>query len=207
MNEDFVNQATTILSKCIKNSAGAVMSKHKKNQRLDAIFNKNIIFLKSGSVTLYRMDNNKINATLHAPAILGLTQLYSDEKHHYLRCDTPCELWSIDTQDAITMFKEKNLWEYTFLILSWHLHSYFRREKIISLPNVRTVIYEHLKYIWSMKPDARQKTSIYSFIMSRNHISRSMIHKTVTDLIRAGNVQIQRGRLTYYQEDIPTQKH
>ncbi|MCE3106174.1 helix-turn-helix domain-containing protein [Yersinia enterocolitica] len=46
-----------------------------------------------------------------------------------------------------------------------------------------------------MDEEVRKKTSIYSYILTRNHISRSAIHKIVREMTLAGDIIVNRGRL------------
>ncbi|WP_256434395.1 helix-turn-helix domain-containing protein [Citrobacter sp. RHBSTW-00944] len=60
------------------------------------------------------------------------------------------------------------------------------------------MIIEHLKYIWSMEPETRENTSVYTFILARNHISRSAIHKVLQELVSDGKIIMKRGKLSFF---------
>ena len=106
----------------------------------------------------------------------------------------------IDNDDATELFDTKNLWSYAFNILKWHVNLYFERDVMMINSNIRNVITKHIKYIWSLAPNIRNNTSVYSFITSRNHISRSVVHKVVQEMSRAGKLEIKRGRVVFFDE-------
>ncbi len=119
----------------------------------------------------------------------------SEVKSHYVRCNTECEMWGISISDACILFDSKVLWGHTFDILTDQVQEYFKREHMILQKNTYGIINEHLKHIWEMDEEVRKKTSIYSYILTRNHISRSAIHKIVREMTLAGDIIVNRGRL------------
>ena len=70
----------------------------------------------------------------------------------------------------ITCLRPKTYGKQAFDILTHHLQRYFQREALQSHRTIREQIIEHVKYIWSMEPEVREKTSVYTFILTRNHI-------------------------------------
>lgn len=196
-----IDESVSILGEHIGSSKNSYLAKHKKNQRIELIARNNICYLKRGRVVVLRRDNDLVTLTIEAPMILGLTQLNNQTKYHYLRCETDCQMLIISNEDATDIFNRKNLWGYAFNILTWHLNLYFQREMMMTHPDIRMVINEHLKYVWTLPSDMRSKTSVYNFIMSRTHISRSAIHKITQEMIKNGTVKIERGKLIFYQDN------
>jgi hypothetical protein len=84
---------------------------------------------------------------------------------------------------------------HAFDILTSHLQMYFTRENMLSQPNVKMIIIEHLRYIWEQPEGIRNKTSLFTFILSRNQIARSTVHKVIMELTLSGAIQTARGRL------------
>ncbi|WP_370968016.1 helix-turn-helix domain-containing protein [Enterobacter wuhouensis] len=195
-----IDESVSILGEHIGLSKSSYLAKYKKNQRLELISRNNICYLKRGRVVVLRHDNDLVTLTIQAPMILGLTQMANKSKYHYLRCETDCQMLIISNEDATDIFNKKNLWIYAFNILTWHHNLYFQREMMMTHPDIRKVINEHLKYVWMMPPDVRSKTSVYNFIMSRTHISRSAIHKITQEMMKNGSVKIERGKLTLYND-------
>lgn len=195
-----VSESVCVVGNAIEASENSYSSKRKKNQRIELKTYNSICFLKTGSVSIYRLENNVLTISIEAPAILGLAQMRNEFKSHYLRCNTDCDLCVISVQDAINIFNAEVLWMHAFDILTWHLQMYFQRENLISHPKTCDIVKEHLRFIWGMPETERTRTSIYTFIQARNHISRSAIHKEVQKLSKNGYIKIERGKLAWFND-------
>ncbi|EGT0662591.1 transcriptional regulator [Citrobacter werkmanii] len=192
-----IENAVVLVGDEMKKSENAWLSLRKKRQRIDLKVDGNILFLEKGTVSVYRVENDLVTVSISAPAILGLPQMRTEVAGHYLRCDTDCEMWAMSVQNADQLFTAKNLWKQAFDILTHHLQRYFQREALQSHRTIREQIIEHVKYIWAMEPEVREKTSVYTFILTRNHISRSAIHKVLQELVNDGKITLNRGKLCF----------
>ncbi|EFE06822.1 hypothetical protein CIT292_09879 [Citrobacter youngae ATCC 29220] len=192
-----IENAVVLVGDEMKKSDNAWLSLRKKRQRIDLKVDGNILFLEKGTISVYRVENDLVTVSISAPAILGLPQMRTEVAGHYLRCDTDCEMWAMSVQNADHLFTAKNLWKQAFDILTHHLQRYFQREALQSHRTIREQIIEHVKYIWSMEPEVREKTSVYTFILTRNHISRSAIHKVLQELVNDGKITLNRGKLSF----------
>jgi DNA-binding MarR family transcriptional regulator len=104
-------------------------------------------------------------------------------------------MFGIPIEDACIAFGKNFLWEHVFNILSEQIQEYFKRENMVSHKNVDSIVEHHLKYLWEMDEESRIRTSIYKFILDRNHISRSAIHKVVKKMVESGTIKVSNGRL------------
>lgn len=198
MSQSNVEESILLIGDEVKNSDNAWFSLRKKRQRIDLKVDGDILYLEKGTVSVYRLENDLVTISISAPAILGLPQLRTEQTGHYLRCDTDCEMWVMNKHNANALFSTKNLWCHAFDILTNHLYRYFQREKLQSHRTIRELVVEHVKYIWSLAPDVRDRTSVYTFILARNHISRSAIHKVLQELMLEGKINLNRGKLTQF---------
>ena len=196
-----VAESISVIGKEIEEADSSHFSQRKKNQRIELKTYDNICYLSKGGVSIYRVENNMLTLSISAPAILGLAQMRNETKSHYLRCDSDCDMWVINTQDAISLFNKNNLWMHAFDILTRHLQMYFHRENMLSPRTIKGIVIEHLKHIWIQPPDIRQKISVYTFILTRNQVSRSAVHKVIQELIAADKVKISRGKLLWLHEE------
>nr|WP_318381606.1 helix-turn-helix domain-containing protein [uncultured Enterobacter sp.] len=195
MNKIDVSDSVAIIGKAIEDSPLAHYAKHKKNQRIDVKKREQVCFIACGKVSFYRMTDDVLTISVPAPGVVGIAQLRYHSQTHYIRCDTDCEMWVIGASDAIDLFTHANLWMHAFNILSQLTQQYFERESMISRKSTREVVIQHLKFIWELPEDERSKTSVYSFILSRNHLSRSAIHKVLSELASENKITIARGKL------------
>lgn len=196
-----ITDTMNAVSRIIIESDASFFIKQKKNQRIDVGGNGHIYALSKGTVSFYRVDDNVLSHSISAPAIIGLSQfgiaqLREPEKHHYyIRCNESCEMWVTRQTDIIDLFDTQDFWKYAFYIQSFYLALYLERDSMVSKKTVRDIVIEHIKFICNMETELRNKTSIYTFILTRNHISRSSVHKIVAELVSSGKITIKRGKL------------
>ncbi|MNB97116.1 putative DNA-binding transcriptional regulator [compost metagenome] len=198
MNNEGFKEAIKTIGDAIISSEYSFLTHRKKNQRLDLKDNNQICYLVDGSVSIYRVEDGILKFTVDTPAILGLAQMRIPTKTHFMRSDTNCDFWLIDAERATELLNSKNLWCEAYEIISHHLSLYIHREKMQSKPSVKELVLEHIKYLWKLEEDVRSRTSIYSFILSRNAVSRSAVHKALNELIADGLIEVYRGILNNY---------
>jgi hypothetical protein len=172
----------------------------KKHQRVDLWKENKIAFLKKGSVSMYRLDNDIVTLSFDAPSILGLGQMLHEERFHYFRCVQDSDMVIIDQDAFMESLSIQGLWHHSFNILSFYLRMYFLREKRLVQKDVKSIVKENLQYIWSLGPEVRARTSVYTFILARNQVSRSSLHKIISLLTKDGMVKMERGKLLWLKE-------
>ncbi|MCX8986144.1 helix-turn-helix domain-containing protein [Citrobacter portucalensis] len=202
MFEFSVGESIEIIGDYIEKSCQSYYSLRKKNHRLELKRNNEVAFLRKGTVSAYREDNNKVTLTIEAPAILGMAQMLHNDCLHYFRCDQDSELFTFNKGTFINLLSEQKLWHHAFIILSHHLELYFQREKILSQKDVSSMVKAHLEYLWKKDPVSRAKTSVYTFILARNQVSRSSLHKVMAQLTSQGLIKLINGKLVWISEDI-----
>lgn len=186
------------IGKAIITSEYSFVTRRKKNQRLNLKGNNQISYLVDGKVSIYRVGDGILKFSIDTPAILGLSQMRISSKTHFVRCDENCDLWVIDAQKAIELLNTKNLWKEAFEIISNQLSLYIDRERMQSKSSVKELVLEHIKYLWDLEEEVRRTTSIYSFILARNTVSRSAVHKALNELTAEGLINVYRGILKNY---------
>lgn len=199
MSRKNVADSVQIIGNEIERAESAYHTQRRKHQRIELKSYDSLCYLKTGAVSEYRLENNILTITIRAPAILGLVQMRSLMKSHYLRCDSDCEMWVIGTRDAEELFTRRGLWQHAFDSLTLYLQMYFERENMLSHPGARDIVIEHLHHIWSLSEAERKRISIYSFILARTHISRSSVHKIIQKLEATGEIISARGRLVDFR--------
>lgn len=194
-----ISDSILTVGTAIKKSNLSYCAIHKKNQRINIKNNEQICFLETGTISFFRVHDDVLTISMSAPCVAGVAQMLYQHQTHYIRCDKECTLWTINIADAIQLFSTQNLWIHVYNILSKQTYQYFEREYFILQKNSRGIIMQYLKLIWNMTEDERANTSIYNFILSRNHISRSGIHKVLSELQNEGKIKTRRGRLVFFQ--------
>lgn len=194
MSPDIENAIRTLAAE-IKHSPAATLQHFKKNQRMDIRRLACIGFLEKGAVSIYRTSDEALTLVSKAPAILGLPQMRSEKRAHYHRYTEDSDVWMIPVTDALTLFEEKKLWLQVVDLLTYLIHEYFALETMTSAKDNTSLVIQHLQKIAYMDESQRKNTSIYTYIMSRCHISRRRIHQILNKLEEENIITVQRGKL------------
>ncbi|MEB5887497.1 Crp/Fnr family transcriptional regulator [Enterobacter roggenkampii] len=201
MLQDNIREAIHLLGELICSSEQSYLSYRKKNQRIELRKENKVGFLRQGSVFMCRSDNDIVTVSIDGPAIIGMTQMLHDTQSYYIRCSLDCEIVMIDTANFINMLKQYNYWFQAFLILSHYMQMFFQRERRLGHKTIKEIVIEHLRCIWQLDTESRENTSVYTFILARNQVSRSSLHKIMSQLSEDGFIRLQRGRLQWMRED------
>lgn len=104
-------------------------------------------------------------------------------------------------EDTFKLLSRFDLWQHAFDILTKHLYMYFTRDNMMQKSTVRDIVIDHIKMICSFEESIRTSTSIYTYILSRNAISRSAVHKVVQELVKDGSLVLNRGKIISFREE------
>jgi hypothetical protein len=199
VNKIDISGAIAATGKAIQNSPLAYHIRYKKNDRIDIKKLDRVCFIQHGFFSFFRDRDNILTLSCEGPTVVGIAQLISPIQTHYIRCETDCDIWVIKTQDAINLFNQKNLWSQAFNILADLTQQYFERDYLISQKNSRDIVLEHLRFIWNLPAQERGHLSVYSYIMKRNFLSRSIIHKIISELNDENLIEMKRGKLIEFK--------
>lgn len=172
----------------------------KKGQHVELIQDNQVAFLKSGIVTIHRIEDGLLTNSIKAPAVIGLGHIHDIGLTHFIQCKSECSMWILDSNIAFDLFTEKNLWQDAFFIIRKYLYICMPKGKLIHKSSAREIVIEHLKEIWALDEPERHTTSVYNFILSRNNISRSAVQKVVRELESSGDIKFYRGKLIELNE-------
>lgn len=196
-----IPESVHAIGECIKESEHSFFVCRKKNQRMNFKLKNEVAFLKTGSLSILRNDNQLVTFSLNGPAIVGMAQLFHQECTHFFRCDSESEMFLLDQNVFCDLLTAKNLWFHAFNILNHHMEIYFQREKRLIQKNIKGIVVEHLIYIWNQGANFREKTSVYTFILARNQVSRSSLHKIMAQLTEEGLIKLDHGKLICFRYD------
>jgi hypothetical protein len=180
----------------IENSPESFFTKYKAKQRIDLHNKSDIYYLSKGNVSAYSFGREVLVFNVFAPEIIGLEKVGGMKIINHLRCVTDIEMHVLNTSSAIDLFNSYNLWSNAYDVSLAYLGVYHSRDNKLSSPSAQDIIIQYIKYIWSLDQSQREITSIYSFILERTHISRSLIHRVISRLEGDDLISVTRGILT-----------
>ncbi|HAS1070463.1 TPA: hypothetical protein I3803_004661 [Enterobacter cloacae] len=180
----------------IKKAESSYFAVHKAKQRIDVHNKNNVYYLAKGNLTAYSYGGEVLIFNIFAPEIVCLEKLESLMIFNHFRCITDCEIHVVSATEMRAILDSRSLWSDAYAIICRYLNGYYNRENKLNQRSARESIIEYLKYIWNLPEAQRQSTSIYSFILERTHISRSLIYKVVSELEKEKTIAVSRGVLT-----------
>ncbi|OAT21566.1 helix-turn-helix domain-containing protein [Buttiauxella noackiae] len=195
-----VGRSVKVVGEEIEKCKHAFFAVRKKGQHIELIQDNQVAFLKSGVVTIHRIEDGLLTNSIKAPAVIGLGHIHDIGLTHFIQCKSECSMWILDSNIAFDLFTEKNLWQDAFFIIRNYLYICMPKGKLIHKSSAREIVVEHLKEIWALDESERYTTSVYNFILSRNNISRSAIQKVVRELEDSGDIKFYRGKLIELNE-------
>lgn len=195
MHKIDVSSSVTIVGDAIKSDPMSHYSHHKRYQRIDIKNLELVCFIESGSFSFFRARDDVLTLSCRIPSVIGIAQMLYPSQTHYIRCETDCHMWVIRIEDAIQLFTRQNLWGDAFRILAGLTQQYFERDYMIAQKNSREIVLQHLRFIWDLPIAERENISVYSFILQRNYLSRSVVHKLTAELSEQGILTMHRGKL------------
>lgn len=168
-----------------------------KNQKISfkSRDKKYVYYLTEGEVDIHRTIDDLLLLTMKSPKVLGLSILHSDDCYHYIKTTMNCKLIAFEREKFHEMINSNNLWREVFIITSSLVKSYFKRDEKFSSRCAYDVIKNNLEVLWANPPNEREKTSIFTYILSRSSLSRSSLSKVLKDLSDGGYISIKRGKL------------
>jgi len=194
LNQDHGNSPAFYIGNVILNSNKSFLTHYKKNQRINFDDN-NVFYLSKGNIEGYSFDESILLYNMGAPEIIGVEKMNDFSAIKYLRCVTDVDIHIIHQSHFRCLLDNFNLWPSAFEILSTYYSVCHRRMNRINRPTRRDIIIQFIKYIWINPNIKRDTTSIYTYIQVRTQISRSFIHKTVSELAKDGFINMDRGVL------------
>lgn len=171
----------------------------KKNQRYQLRISDEVYYLKSGSLSIYRKKDDLLIMNVESPTVIGLSFISSLNQSFYFRCCEACELYVVKLKSIIAVIEHRNLWKSVYQNITGLVQHYIERDFITVQKSTRNLVEEHLKIIWEMDEETRKKTSIYKFILDRNIISRSSIHKVISEMQAQKIIDVSYGKLISFK--------
>lgn len=195
-------ESAKLIGGCIEISRESYCTLRKKNQRFELNKNHKIAYLKEGTISIYHSNTHRVILSIESPGVIGVEQLFQNEQPYYFRCERDSEIILIDEESFVKILTSFNHWDHAAFLLCTHLNLFFHREKMLNHKNNKGIAKDNLKYLWAQGEAFRQKTSLYSFILSRTKISRSSLHKIIRQLNDENVINTQRGKLIWMNMDV-----
>ncbi|WP_435954981.1 helix-turn-helix domain-containing protein [Dryocola sp. BD626] len=155
-----------------------------------------IWFLNSGSVFLYRQEDDLLIDVINSPWILGIVSILYPQKYYYtIVTNTPCQGFSLSLEKARELINSHQLWESLSIWLSYIVRSLELRDMRFVGASCYSQIRTTLLTMEQWNPGMREKIGVISFIQKKTKISRSVIAEMLSALRKGGYIEMNKGKL------------
>lgn len=120
--------------------------------------------------------------TVYEPHLFGVAEILQPSHSHALRAEVASEVLRIDSEHAIKLFREHNLWEEVTRLLAYHTSYLVYRDDLVLQQRTYSVIRNHLLEMLLLPQETRLRVSILEYIQDRTHLSRSSILNVLSAL-------------------------
>lgn len=131
--------------------------------------------------------------TVYEPHLFGVAEMLQPSRSHGLRAEIPSDVLRIDSDRAIQLFREHDLWEEVTSLLAYHTSYLVYRDDLVLQQRTYSVIRNHLMEMLLMPDETRLRVSILEYIQDRTHLSRSSILNVLSALKKGGYIEFARG--------------
>lgn len=152
-----------------------------------------LYLFKKGELSVIRSSDKLLIVTVYEPHLFGVAEMLQPSRSHGLRAEIPSDVLRIDSDRAIQLFREHNLWEEVTSLLAYHTSYLVYRDDLVLQQRTYSVIRNHLMEMLLMPDETRLRVSILEYIQDRTHLSRSSILNVLSALKKGGYIEFARG--------------
>ena len=132
--------------------------------------------------------------TVYEPHLFGVAEMLQPSRSHGLRAEVDTEILRIDSDKAMQLFSEHNMWEEVTRLLAYHTSYLVYRDDLVLQQRTYSVIRNHLMEMLLLPEETRSRVSMLEYIQDRTHLSRSSILNVLSALKKGGYIEFARLR-------------
>ncbi|MGU7801489.1 helix-turn-helix domain-containing protein, partial [Escherichia coli] len=118
----------------------------------------------------------------------GVAEMLQPSRSHGLRAEVDTEILRIDSDKAMQLFSEHNMWEEVTRLLAYHTSYLVYRDDLVLQQRTYSVIRNHLMEMLLLPEETRSRVSMLEYIQDRTHLSRSSILNVLSALKKGGYI-------------------
>lgn len=131
--------------------------------------------------------------TVYEPHLFGVAEMLQPSRSHGLRAEVDTEILRIDSDKAMQLFSEHNMWEEVTRLLAYHTSYLVYRDDLVLQQRTYSVIRNHLMEMLLLPEETRSRVSMLEYIQDRTHLSRSSILNVLSALKKGDYIEFARG--------------
>lgn len=148
-----------------------------------------------GRITLHRLSDDKMLATVSSPAIFGMARQFMPNIDIYLTTVTPTLIGKMPAEQAEKWISELGLWESLSKHMMVIMEKLYVHNVQVSAPTVFEIVCAQLQELMSEAHSLRGNVTAEQYIRNKTSLSRSRVMQVLADLKKGGYIDIERGIL------------
>lgn len=152
-----------------------------------------LYLFKKGELSIFRSSDRLLMVTVYEPHLFGVAEMLQPSRSHGLRAEVDTEILRIDSDKAMQLFSEHNMWEEVTRLLAYHTSYLVYRDDLVLQQRTYSVIRNHLMEMLLLPEETRSRVSMLEYIQDRTHLSRSSILNVLSALKKGGYIEFARG--------------
>lgn len=169
----------------------------RKKLHMNTDNNQQNCFLLLEGFCSFRRKYNDINVhTLHAPLILGLSEMLSPGGFHFLYTETASRIGVVSYENFIKCTQEHpHLWSSIARYLAWVSQRLMFRDMELSERNVYSIIRTLLIRLNEETDEYKNRVIASNYILDHTLLSKSAVMSILADLKKGEFIKTKKGRL------------
>ena len=152
-----------------------------------------LYLFKKGGLSIFRSSDRLLMVTVYEPHLFGVAEMLQPSRSHGLRAEIDSEILRIDSDIAMQLFGQHNMWEEVTRLLAYHTSYLVYRDDLVLQQRTYSVIRNHLMEMILLPEETRLRVSILEYIQDRTHLSRSSVLNVLSALKKGAYIEYARG--------------
>ena len=152
-----------------------------------------LYLFKKGGLSIFRSSDRLLMVTVYEPHLFGVAEMLQPSRSHGLRAEIDSEILRIDSDVAMQLFGQHNMWEEVTRLLAYHTSYLVYRDDLVLQQRTYSVIRNHLMEMILLPEETRLRVSILEYIQDRTHLSRSSVLNVLSALKKGAYIEYARG--------------
>ncbi|HIG8617203.1 TPA: helix-turn-helix domain-containing protein [Klebsiella michiganensis] len=148
-----------------------------------------LYLFKKGGLSIFRSSDRLLMVTVYEPHLFGVAEMLQPSRSHGLRAEIDSEILRIDSDVAMQLFGQHNMWEEVTRLLAYHTSYLVYRDDLVLQQRTYSVIRNHLMEMILLPEETRLRVSILEYIQDRTHLSRSSVLNVLSALKKGAYIE------------------
>lgn len=148
-----------------------------------------------GSITIHRLDDDRVIGTALAPSLYGFSHLVKQNYYIYFKTIGHPLIGKLPLKLAEQILNKHNLWEPLAKHLLITMGKFYQIDYHLTANSAYEIVCHQLNELMKENTDIKLSLTAENYIRSKSNLSRSRVMKVLSDLKKGGYIETNKGRL------------